>query len=572
MVEAQSLPRIHKLSETVSNQIAAGEVIERPASVIKELIENSLDAGASNITIHVEQGGTRLIRVEDDGHGVHPDDMQLALTSHATSKLSRLDDLLHIISLGFRGEALPSIASVSRFKMVSRINQSEQGWSVLVDPSDGRLEMTPAAHPVGTTVEVANLFFKTPARRKFLRSDKTEYLHILETLRRLALSCFTSNIRMLHNGKQVFVSGACQEQAQKRVAYIMGQEFMRNVLALDYQDNDMRLWGWLGTAEVSRNQTDRQYFFLNNRCIRDRQVNHAIRMAFAEDIYPGRHPVYVLYLEMDIALSDVNVHPTKNEVRFRHARNVHDFIYSSVHSALNDPHAGFAGVADEKEQYDSANQESEDRGWSQKNSSRPHYQKEQDDDPSASSTLGQLLTCIEGNYLILRQGAGLILVDILAARKYLLRKRFQSAIPESPVISRPLLVPVKFTFSESEASLILKHGDVLLKYGLSLDLISTQAVMVRTIPVILEDVDIKTLLQDLLAVFSQSVKSDDETVIGVFENNIPSLAENGMTSAEYQGLLQSLENSGLDMTKPTHAGLWRRFSMAELGTLIEHGK
>lgn len=342
MNDAQTT-RIHVLSPRLANQIAAGEVVERPASVLKEVVENAIDAGATSIDIELEAGGTRLIRVRDNGSGIQPDDMPLALSRHATSKINTLDDLEGVESLGFRGEALAAISSVSRLELFSNITEvPTQGWRVSAEGREMASRVTPAPHPRGTSILIRDLFFNTPARRKFLRTEKTEFSHVEETFRRLALSRFDIGWRVQHNQKVLHHLRPAEHstECEARVASLLGKDMMRHALPVDAEATGLRLWGWVGAPTHTRSQADQQYFFVNGRVIRDRLVAHAIRQAYRDVLYNGRHPIFVLYLELDPHVVDVNVHPTKHEVRFRDSRLVHDFLFSSLHRALADTRAG----------------------------------------------------------------------------------------------------------------------------------------------------------------------------------------------------------------------------------------
>ena len=329
---------IKLLSPRLANQIAAGEVVERPASVLKELVENALDAGARRIDVEVEQGGARLIRVRDDGAGITEEDLPLALSRHATSKIATLDDLEAVASLGFRGEALASISSVSRLSLTSRTVDQEAASRVEVEGRDMDARVSPAAHPVGTTVEVRDLFFNTPARRKFLRTEKTEFGHLDECLRRQALARFDAGFTLRHNQKvvQSLRPAETRQDQERRIAALCGQKFIDNAVVIDAVASGLTLKGWVALPTFSRSQADLQYFFVNGRVIRDRLVAHAVRQAYRDVLYGNRHPAFVLYLELDPANVDVNVHPTKHEVRFRDGRLVHDFIFRTLHRALAD--------------------------------------------------------------------------------------------------------------------------------------------------------------------------------------------------------------------------------------------
>ncbi len=338
--------RIQYLPPQLANQIAAGEVVERPASVVKELLENSLDAGSRQVDVDIEAGGTRLIRIRDDGRGIHRDDLALALGRHATSKITSLEDLTRIGTLGFRGEALPSIASVARFALVSRVEGDDKGWSVRSEGGLAPAAPAPAPHPRGTTVEVRDLFFNTPARRKFLRTEKTEFGHVEEVVRRIALSRFDVGFSLRHRDKAVLSLGRAPDLAaqQGRVATLCGEPFLDQGLRVEAEANGLHLRGWVGLPVFSRSQADLQYVYVNGRFIRDKLVSHALRQAYHDVLYHGRHPAYVLYLDLPPELVDVNVHPTKHEVRFREGRLVYDFLLRTVQRALAESKAGAQGV------------------------------------------------------------------------------------------------------------------------------------------------------------------------------------------------------------------------------------
>ena len=325
------------LSPQLANQIAAGEVVERPASVVKELVENSLDAGANKIQIDIENGGANLIRIRDNGCGIPKEELSLALARHATSKIVDLDDLEAILSLGFRGEALASISSVSRLTLTSRTEAQTEAWQVYAQGRDMETTIKPASHPVGTTVEVANLFFNTPARRKFLRTDKTEFAHIDEVIRRIALTKFNTAFTLTHNGKIIRQYRPAEElnQQLKRVAAICGDDFVKNALRIDWKHDDLHLSGWVATPNFSRTQNDLSYCYINGRMVRDKVINHAIRQAYAQYLPTDVYPAFVLFIDLNPHDVDVNVHPTKHEVRFHQQRLIHDFIYEGISHALN---------------------------------------------------------------------------------------------------------------------------------------------------------------------------------------------------------------------------------------------
>lgn len=334
MNEPTQKNRIRALDPRLINQIAAGEIIERPASMLKELIENALDAGANNIEIEAERAGIKRLKISDNGHGIMRRDLVLALSRHATSKISALSDLQEIATLGFRGEALPSIASVTRLLIRSRVAHAESAWEVSSEGDNRIGELKPVAHPIGTTVETRDLFYNTPARRKFLRQESTEFKHLEQTVRRLALARFDVTFKLTHNGRLVLHLPACSSTDPRRVKAICGENMTDNSVYFSVERAGMHLSGWLGLPSFSRSQTDMQYFFLNGRLIRDKTVNHAVRLGYQDVLFHGRHPVTVLYLDMDPAAVDVNVHPTKHEVRFRDSRDVHSFIFRSLQNEL----------------------------------------------------------------------------------------------------------------------------------------------------------------------------------------------------------------------------------------------
>jgi len=334
--------RIRTLPSNLINQIAAGEVVERPASVIKELVENSLDAGASKIDLDIEQGGIKLMRVRDNGRGIHCNDLALALSRHATSKVACMEELERISSMGFRGEALPSIGSVSRLTLTSREQDSDNGFQITGGDSANTAEPIPAAHPLGTTLEIRDLFYNTPARRKFLKTEKTEYNHIENLVKRLALARFDVAFSLKHNRREMISLPLAKErlEQERRIAELLGSAFLEQAIYLEHQAAGLRLYGWVARPAFSRSQTDMQHFYVNGRTVRDKLVTHAVRQAFQDVLYSGRHPAYLLYLELDPVMVDVNVHPSKHEVRFREGRLVHDFLFRTLHQVLAEDRPG----------------------------------------------------------------------------------------------------------------------------------------------------------------------------------------------------------------------------------------
>jgi DNA mismatch repair protein MutL len=539
MTDTQTIPRIHKLSTRLANQIAAGEVVERPSAVVKELLENSLDAGASNIDIEVEQGGTRLIRLRDDGCGIYKDDFALALSRHATSKIQSFEDLEGVISLGFRGEALPSISSVSRLEVRSRPRGEQQAWRVIGDGGDAVSEPEPVAHPEGTTIEVRDLFFNTPARRKFLRTEKTEFTHLENIVKRIALSRFDVGISLRHNQRAVqkMRPATTEAEKQQRVSQVCGQAFMENALKIDFRAGDMHLWGWVAAPTFSRSQADMQYFFVNDRMIRDKLVTHGIRQAYQDVLYHGRQPAYVLYLELDPRRVDVNVHPTKHEVRFREGRMVHDFLFRSLHKALGDVRPGSGSIEQNEEitgkEYGLVSLSSphpqgnslratsttdkvlRSSQFSPQQSNIPLAVREQlqayqamaqsaqieevEQGGAMTPPLGYALAQLHGVYILAENNQGLVLVDMHAAHERITYERMKNALEGEGVKSQPLLVPVTINVNEAEAKLPEEFSDVFEELGFVIETIGQETLVVRQVPSLLRETDVEGLIRDVLS-------------------------------------------------------------------------
>lgn len=488
--------RIHKLPDNLVNRIAAGEVIERPASVVKELLENSLDAGASNITLEINAGGTRLVRVLDNGHGIHATDLLLAVDRHATSKLHGDSDLSRIVTLGFRGEALSSIASVSRLKLTSRQTTVAHGWSIETPAAGRDSEPQPAAHPVGTTVEVRELFYNTPARRKFLRTEKTEFIHIQELVKRIALSRFNLAMRFVHNGRQVLMLPDHGDNPAQRVKTLFGKQFFEQCRVVEQQRDGLTLYGWVGLPEIARSQTDQQYFYLNGRIIRDKLINHAVRLAYEDKLYPGRHPAYLLYLEMDPAAADINVHPTKHEVRFRDARGVHDFIYGCL-----------AGLLSEKRpvtRLDGGHAVGRLPAGSARFSATGTIREPQasyEDIPAnrlaGDGKYGTPVTHIEGRFIIAKHPTGMVLLDAYRARELIARCRLENEYQAGGIKSRPVLVPLMLPLAP-ETTDFIQHPAWFEKLGLELQQIAPTALQIRALPLVLPHADALALVKDVI--------------------------------------------------------------------------
>jgi DNA mismatch repair protein MutL len=554
--------RIHCLPRQLANQIAAGEVVERPASVVKELLENSLDAGARRIDVEVEEGGVRLIRVRDDGGGIHRDDLALALSRHATSKIHSFDDLVRVASLGFRGEALPSISSVARTSLTSRQSDDTSGWRISADGDEPRGDPQPAAHPRGTTVEVRDLFFNTPARRKFLRTEKTEFEHLAEVLRRVALSRFDVEFQLHHNKRLVsHYPAATGAMRALRVGRIVGSAFIENALEVEWEVSGFRLWGWVGLPTFSRSQPDLQYFYVNGRHVRDKLISHAVRQGYQDVLYQGRHPSFVLFLELPAEEVDVNVHPTKHEVRFREGRQVHDFLFRTLHKVLAETRAGGGAawapegtaatqaaaapvdvastaapdvtatprevtdtaaaapayiarsypaaapqqqrmplnVADQIAVYGALHPRSEPRSSTAAASTVPPASLAADDAAAESPPLGYALAQLHGIYILAQNSTGLVLVDMHAAHERITYEQLKAACATQTLQAQPLLFPVTVQVSEAEAQLAEDFASDMQALGLELSRVAPDAVLVRQLPVALNGADVAALVRDVLA-------------------------------------------------------------------------
>ncbi len=526
---------IRQLPPQLINQIAAGEVVERPASVLKELVENSLDAGATRIHIHVEQGGIRLLKITDDGCGIPKDELALALSRHATSKIASLEDLEQVSSLGFRGEALPSIASVSRLTLSSRAE--EEAWQISGDGGAQFAAPRPVAHPVGTTVEVRDLFYNVPARRKFLRTERTEFGHLQGLLNRIALSHFQVAFRLHHNQRQVAQWRAGQDRAarERRLAEILGRRFVEQSLHLEHEGAGLRLWGWIAQPTFSRSQPDLQYFYVNGRAVRDKVLSHAVRQAYEDVLYHGRHPAYVLYLELDPGAVDVNVHPSKQEVRFRDARLVHDLVFHTLKQVIAQlgpeqvpnlaehhrtlvaeappsprPAAGpgsqggaprppaqgglalGAAVAEQMAVYGAMGEAAREMVRA------PVPDPAQVEDESMPA-LGYALAQLHGIYVLAQNAKGLVVVDMHAAHERITYERLKAALDAGRIASQPLLVPVTVEVSRSEADAAERHEGHFAELGFEIDRLGPEGLVIRRLPALLQGADVQALVRDVLA-------------------------------------------------------------------------
>ena len=571
--------RIHSLPNQLINQIAAGEVVERPASIVKELIENSLDAGANRVDINIEQGGAKLIKVKDDGQGIAEEDLALALSRHATSKIHELEDLERVTSMGFRGEALPSIASVSRLLLTSRTEGMDTAHQLVSDSLDNKRRSVPAAHPIGTTLEVRDLFFNIPARRKFLKTEKTEFNHIENLVKKLALSRFDVEFNLTHNRREILSLPLAKtlSERERRIAQLLGKAFLQQAIFLDRERSGVRLSGWIAHPTFSRSQADMQYFYVNGRMVRDRLVTHAVRQAYRDVLFHGRHPVWLLYLQLDPVMVDVNVHPAKHEVRFRQGRQVHDFIFQALHQALADTRPGL--VLDREtgeihpdvmEATTSPAPERETAQTSQGSGQQPFRFQIQERRPAAYRPsfnlqlpalkttqenyegavppLGYALAQLKGVYILAENAHGLIVVDMHAAHERVTYERFKQERAGDGIRSQPLLVPVSVRVSRREADVAEEQVKLLADLGLEVTRIGAESLVVRSVPVLLKGGDTEKLLRDLLA--DQIVDGNSNRIDNEINQVLSTMACHGsvranrrLTIEEMNALLRAMEET-----------------------------
>ncbi|MCP5138431.1 MAG: DNA mismatch repair endonuclease MutL [Chromatiales bacterium] len=576
---------IRELPAHLVNQIAAGEVVERPASVVKELLENSLDAGASRIEVELEEAGVKLCRVRDDGTGIPRDELALALARHATSKISSLEELEHVATLGFRGEALPSIASVSRLRITSRERSADSGFMLDGADCDG---VSPAAHPPGTTVEVRDLFFNTPARRRFLRSERTEFGRVREVIERIALSRSSLALRITHNHRQILDLPAAVTPAElvDRVSRVCGREFTDNAIYVQRESGGMLLRGWLVRPVHARSQPDLQYMILNGRAIRDKLLAGAVRAGYRDVLYRDRWPAFVLYLDMDPAWVDVNAHPAKQEVRFRDPGPVRDFVRRTVEAAIAEPAAAGVGPHDfgahaassvvaRQSPLAFAMPVSPGRVREQLASYSRLAAPAAAEDHSAP--LGYALAQLHGVYILAQNANGLVIVDAHAAHERISYERLKATVRQSSVQVQTLLVPPVLAVSEREAGQVEQHGELLERCGFLLSRVAPDRVAVRGIPALLTGVDPGMLVRELLPGLSGDLVLDDllnvlDRVLAGSACHAAIRANRRLTIEEMNSLLRDMERTErsdqCNHGRPTLVAL----SMSELDQLFARGR
>ena len=604
--------KIKKLPLKLVNQIAAGEVIERPSSVVKELLENSIDAGSTQVEIDIEQGGNKLIRIRDNGCGMSQAELPLALDRHATSKIASLEDLESVRTMGFRGEALPSIASVSQLTVISKGEGQDQAWSIKVDGSGQVSDISPASHPQGATIEIRDLFFNVPARRKFMKTERTEFNHINTLVKRIALSTPHLGITLRNNGKVVsrLCSAECREEMEKRVVSLCGAAFMEQSLYVDHEAIGLALRGWVGLPTFSRSQVDLQYFFVNGRIVRDKLVSHAVKQGYQDVMYHGRHPAYVLHLDIDPKLVDVNAHPTKYEVRFRESRLVHSFLFKTLHHVLADTRAGAnkGGAArnEELHQLDQSLSVSStgpaagvmyqspiglrDGGIAVSETAlsfQDSSQKELNSGYAASfmqmieegheHTLGYALAQLHGLYVIAQNKQGMIIVDTHAAHERVTYEKLKVAYEQQGIQAQPLLVPESILVSEKEADLAEQCIEVFKQLGLELTRNAPESLLIRQVPVLLINSDVESLVRDVLADLivygsSKRIKEMVNEVLSTMACHGSVRANRQLSLPEMNALLREMEiteRSGqCNHGRPT----WTQLTVSQLDKLFMRGK
>jgi DNA mismatch repair protein MutL len=625
---------IRPLPEILINQIAAGEVVERPASVVKELVENAIDAGASRVDIDLEEGGVRLIRIRDNGSGIAPEQLPLAVSRHATSKIADLDDLESVATLGFRGEALPSIASVSRFTLSSRRAHDEHGSALQIE--GGKIgEVTPRAHAPGTTVEVRELFYNVPARRKFLRAERTELGHIEEWLRSLALARPDVELRVSHNGKASRRYKPGDLYSDARLAETLGEDFANQAVRVDHSGAGLRLHGWIAQPHYSRASADQQYLYVNGRSVRDRSVAHAVKMAYGDVLYHGRQPAYVLFLELDPTRVDVNVHPAKHEVRFRDSRLVHDFVYRTLKDALADTRAGMsaqdigAGPAHPVDAAMAPMASSAGAsgfglvrgpapgagsgggggfsGWrpqqplglqvadapaayaalyatpagAERAAALPPMPTENGLPVTSADAgvppLGYAIAQLHGIYILAENAEGLIVVDMHAAHERIGYERLKNAHDGIGLQSQPLLVPITLAVGEREADTAESEAETLAALGFEVTRAGPGSLHVRSIPALLAHAEPEGLLRDVLTDLrehgqSRRVASARDELLSTMACHGAVRANRRLTVPEMNALLRDMEITERSGLCNHGRPTWARFSLAEIDRWFLRGR
>lgn len=611
--------KIHILDQYVANQIAAGEVVERPSSVVKELLENSLDAGATQLEINIEKGGMQLIKIRDNGAGITKEDLPLTILRHATSKIQNIEDLEQIKSLGFRGEALASISSVSRFKLTSRIAKESSGWQINLEgtaPNLNEITLLPAALSIGTLIEVYDLFFNVPARRKFLRTEQTEFNHLRETIERIALSRFDVDFVLKHNDKNIFTfkKARTQQEQEERIAKICGDEFIANAIVINAAATDLKLSGWIGLPTFSRSQSDLQYFYLNGRMIRDKLILHAIKLAYRDVMYHDRHPAFVLFLEIDPAIVDVNVHPTKSEVRFRESRLIHDFVFKSLQNAIAairpqqqitnnviapinniEMKSPCRGTACRALDENSNNIQQKIPVFVEENILQFNFQKSKpipnkdkpvviiktntDTEPKKNYPLGYAIAQLQNIYILAENEHGLVVVDMHAAHERINYEKLKKNLTENKIESQQLLIPLTIKLRQNEIDCVENNQTLFTKFGIEINRITNDTIAIKQLPLILNNAtkNLEQLFRDIIADlliedFSSRIEELHNKLLATIACHSSVRAHRQLQIPEMNALLRELEETErggqCNHGRPT----WTQLSIKEIDKLFMRGK
>ncbi|TSA40032.1 MAG: DNA mismatch repair endonuclease MutL [Methylococcaceae bacterium] len=603
--------RIQCLSSQLINQIAAGEVVERPVSVVKELVENCFDAGATTIHIDIEQGGTRLIKIRDNGCGIEKDDLRLALSRHATSKIACLDDLEQVATMGFRGEALASISSVAYVSLISRIAGAECAWRVESEEADKVSTPSPDPHPQGTTIEVRELFYSIPARRKFLKTEKTEFSHIEMLIKRLALSHFEVGFTLVHNQKEVVKLKPALSLAdkQQRIAGICGAQFIDQSSVIEVNSSGLQLSGWVGLPTFSRSQQDMQFFYVNHRLVRDKLVAHAVKQAYQDVLYHGRHPVFILYLALDPALVDVNAHPAKLEVRFREGRLVHDFLFSALHRGLATPssaspltltpqHVTSVDSAQVSQNHSRTARELTSYRMEQmpfrQSSVLPSQIEEQmkrymqvsqevggaslvTEQNNELPPLGFAIAHIHATFILAETATGVILVDAHAAHERVTYERLKQAFLQGNIPSQPLLLPIMFSVATEEAEIVEQMHDFFAPLGFEVNRSGVDTVVLRAAPALLSDSNLEILVRDVIADFrvfgmSQRIQEHSNEILATMACHGSVRAQRRLSREEMNALLREMEKTERSGQCNHGRPTWIALSLQELDKFFMRGQ
>jgi len=585
---------IRQLPDTLVDQIAAGEVIERPASALKELIENSLDAGATRIDIELENGGMRAIRVSDNGAGIDAAELPLALARHATSKIATLDDLERVATLGFRGEALPSMGSIGRFTLTSRTASAERGARI-VSEGGSIGEAKPAPHPCGTTAALEDLFYNVPARRKFLRTERTELSHADQVVRNLALTRFDVEWRLRHNRRDVLHLPGAKSRAEReaRVAEVCGVAFLEHARYFEREIEGLKLYGWIAEPTFSRSQADMQYTFVNGRYVRDKVLRHAIRLGYADVLFHGRHPAYVVYLDLDPRRVDVNAHPAKLEIRFRDSRLVHDFVFRTIESALataaasdesataSPPTPPLAIVAASVSAQAALRLPERPRSAGAATAAalhdRLHTRPARDVAEQSGPPLGYALAQLAGIYILAENDTGLIIVDMHAAHERITYERLKASLAAARPATQPLLVPITLQVAVFEADRIDAWGEELERLGFAIVRRGPDELRIQAVPLLLKDADAEALLRDVLSDLGDDRGADRiaaavDELLATMACHSALRAHRRLTLAEMNALLRDMETTQRSDQCNHGRPTWMRITVAELDRMFLRGQ